>query len=48
MKKLFTVLSFVLGLGLASAQQVTPKTSTAAPAKGAKMTIAAKPAAVNI
>ena len=43
MKKLFTALSIVLGLGLASAQQVTPAKTTA-PVKGAKMTTAAKPA----
>lgn len=54
MKKLFTVLSLALGLGLASAQQVTPKATTkAAPAKEAKMQTAkpaakaAKPAATN-
>jgi hypothetical protein len=46
MKKLFTALSIILGLGLASAQQVTPaKTTTAPPAKGAKMTTVTKPAA---
>ena len=38
MKKLFTTLSVILGLGLASAQQVAPKTATATkPAKVQKM-----------
>ena len=52
MKKLFTVLTLAFGLGLGTAQQVTPKTTTA-PAKAVKLQTAkpaaatAKPAASN-
>lgn len=41
MKKLFTVLSVVLGLGLASAQQVTPTKTTITPPQAKMQT--AKP-----
>ncbi|QOW10903.1 hypothetical protein Q73A0000_11305 [Kaistella flava (ex Peng et al. 2021)] len=59
MKKLLTALSVILGLGLASAQQVMPKeTAKMAPAKAQKMeavkkeeakkpAMALKPAATN-
>ena len=47
MKKLFTALSVVLGLGLASAQQVATTKPSVPPAKGQKMQTAKNAKASN-
>lgn len=44
MKKLLTVLSLVLGLGLATAQQVTPQQTTPPPPPKAEQMQTARPA----